>query len=273
MMKRSAGFTLIGVLIAVAVIGFVAVGMASLYGSMTQAIGRNNVNAAADNFARYVQGLLDQPGVCSQALVAAGGGKPVWAPPFTTGVAIHHIQIGATAAIGPVPYIVNGHDPLIMAGNNSPGQIKLTAITLRQPQPAPANLPVITFEPNPVVQYSVPVQGSNTLYTVTSAVVELDLKYTGAFGGGDLAPRLISLMVAVDPATNQVAFCYQDQLVTALNATCSAANIYPGDGIYPALHGCPGTFPPTCARLHYLVGYDDQGVAMCNCVPSCSSGP
>jgi prepilin-type N-terminal cleavage/methylation domain-containing protein len=253
--KRN-GFSIIEVLVAVSIAAVLVIVLTMLYGRMSAMALRSNLNRTADNLVRYMQDVLDQPMICSGALVNSSNGQIVW-PVLATPAPVDHIQVNGTSAIGPAGPVVPG------------SKLKLTGIFLRQPNPAWGE-----GYPGQQTDY----QNGKT-YNVTTAKVEFDFTISGGTLLGDIAlqPKTADVVVALDVLSNKVAFCYQDQLVRSVGTVCNAAGLYTGsvaDPLQFPSHAadCPGTPASASARcynFYYVLGFDDVGKAVCACQVAC----
>jgi len=242
-MRNSRGEGVISALIAVAILGLIAMTLASLYQIYTQTMFKSYMRNEADNLRKRVEQVLLQRTLCNQAIngtVWTGQGQAPIASIRESGVII--AQQG------------------MMFGS---GRMTISALFIR---PRDINQNGLPDDLNMGEEVRI----LNARYTSFPADVVIRFAATADNTGlGVMHDRVIPVMVLVNQLTNVIEFCDINDESSArrgCNRDEAAADYVAGQG----LTQCPD--PKTdqgCTRVYYVARLNAQGDPVCACKEVC----
>jgi hypothetical protein len=273
MMLTQRGMGLVGVLVAVAILGIIAATLSTLYQNMTSFMTRSNVVMDAENFERYVTGVVSQQSLCAQAFRTAGGQPPVWQWPMASGAFIptmgyadfDRIQVDADPAAAPAAVTVAsdlaGDAPLNTLNNG----LVISRFFIRN-KTVPG-----TTNPMP---YTTTTDSTGTTYRVFNAelVIQFDPVRLAGVPGGALKDRVIPLTVLTDNLDLSAPIRKCDAANRDINVVdCTAPNITTPTNPSST---CPplASQDPTCVYVGYVGQVNATGTVTCKCTPICGGG-
>jgi type II secretory pathway pseudopilin PulG len=276
--KFSSGFSVLEVLVGVAILSVVAVTMMSFSSNMSSSFRRGKIDNDADQLISSVQNLLNQtgdpqsatPAPCDGALLGPGGGKVSWDPVKS--------PLGTQGPVGSI--VAPGGTVLAQLNQLISPNLRVVNMYLREPNAAPdyASSGATVGEGSPA--HSVTVRGGSTFDTVVAKlVIEFDLPQGGVAGGGAAAGgaggtsslrRTADVVVAINQAApHHVAFCFTNQPIVAAHKDCNDAPTTPGM-VTPA-NDCQIAPGPTCSKTYRVQGFTQDGQPICVCNITCTS--
>lgn len=253
-LSNAQGMSLIEVMISLGIACFVIAGLATLYTNMKETVAANEAMREADQLRNYIQGLLNQPSICSGALRSGAGvgGSPItWFPGggATGQAAVGHIEVNQVSS--PVTAGL-GARVALAAGANYSNLLQIRNIWLREPVVSEGPAARSTLVRNGVT------------YQTHVAKLQIDA-FTRSLSRGVFIKKTVDLVVARDPG-GVVRFCVQQEdVLKPLNQTCNAGTLFPGNP--------PCIADIYCRPVYYFSGFDRSGKPKCTCQTSCIDGP
>lgn len=245
------GYSLIEVMIAIAVLGVVAAAMAALWENMANMTIRSKANQAADALARDVQSILNQPEACDNALHAVGPDL-IW--DFTVQPTVQVDRIETTGGL-----------VVLRRGLPVPANAVLTLedMFLREP----VNDPGFTWE-GAISRVGRTIGRVNPFIapvakTIVVAKLVMRFRHTSPVATYQLRDRTANVTVVVDDATKKVEFCFLNRPIEARNFVCDiglANSCEPPVG--PAV-------PAGCVVVYYISGFTQSAEPICACKVTC----
>lgn len=250
-LENQSGMTILGVVVAAAVLGVLSLQLTSIYESLQSQGAKTAAHSEARNLVRYLNAALTQPGICNDAFRTAGGARVTW-PAAGTPVQVNNIVFsgGAAAAafIGKV-YPAAPSRPIFTIKN----------MYLRAPNGS-ADEP-----PRPEGTMLAP---SGTPYRTRTA--KFGIVFDFVVGGQQMHELTMDLIVGINPA-GQVMTCYNPAQAQMVNLTCGLPSGDPTVKLYPGLDCSGQPLGPFCTRFFPIIGFDGFGQPKCVCQTACAS--
>lgn len=263
-LKRNAGFTLIEVMIGVAILGAVALTFGSVFFQIHKQSAKAEAFMVADNTAKAVQAIFSNRDLCDNALRNSSGGKVVF-DPATQPVSVGRIMY--TSALNPGQSTIGFTEKQKITPN-----VTLFSISFAEQKQGFGQSQILVNSVN---------------YNVYTGYVTLTFAgpNDAATAGKSLPQRQIPLVVAVDPNSKTIEYCFLNlsliqlcqqaggQIDTAtgrctntvyqkvVNQTCGPSNST----------ACPGT--AGCFDAYIVDGFKADGSPNCICQEVCSQTP
>lgn len=255
--------TLVGVLVAVALVAVVALIVLNLYENMSNVLTKSVVTSDADNLAKVVQGTLNQRDLCPFAL-RQNATTPVLFAVGDTNIQVN--QVWAGGALGAGNQIASaGNTPV--GGANSP--ILLADMRLRPPIDSATGLPGASWQGS---LYSVPgpPEVPHTAYAATLTLVFGPRAGRAPLLGGTLRDRNVSVVIGVNNNTNEIDDCpgahTQMKNINCQGILTGTAQDTNCQNQEAAMEAATGN---DCTVYYYLSGFDSNGLPICNCDVNC----
>lgn len=270
----SRGISLIAVLIATAMLGIIAVTIASLYDNIAGLMSKSLVANDADNLMKLVEGVMTQKELCSNAFEPAVTWDGV---SLSTDIQRIHARSnpGGSNPIASVGQTIGGGD----AGN----RIRISRIYV-QPAINPLTGATLPTPPTPR-QY----QKDGIVHTarVGTLTIEFEPTAAGSTGpaspnqaplmGGILRPRYLNVSLGINGTT--IDDC--PGLVAQMKSVLCNATIMTAQGRATEYNNCVTRASALqarggvtgCAPYFFVNGFDPDGVAICACDASCDRNP
>ncbi len=274
--KSQRGMTLIGVLIAVAVMGIVAATLASIYEGMTRVMQRASIQSETDNLQRFVQGVLAQKGLCDHAIRASYNGAPIqWDPVATNSISVQMLQLWNLQADAVATRLVSAEqsvNPLTGAQyNRITPALYVSSIKIQTRDTNSDGTPEAPSVTNVV---------KNNGETWRAIPLDVVIQFSGPGGstpwlGGAFRARTIPIMGVFD-TTSHLQEC---DVVVAENKqiSCDLTRAVTDQGYGTSdncpVVTCPGGPQKGIAVIAYMDGFDNNNQPKCNCQRVCGSGP
>jgi hypothetical protein len=246
------GIGIVGILIAAAILGGLAVELTALISQVQSSGAKTRAHVDADALVKQIQHSLLQPGICDGALKNAGAAatyNPALQNPVTS------VDIPLPGGVGTTTIATIGQG---FPDNVTP-RFTIQSMVLRAPNAAAGE----TTRPAGQVTRTVGA-GPMTTYTTATAKLELTFNYMSP-GAADIK-RSTDLILVLDGAGNVVT-CSSDTMVWTTSFDCDS--VAPSN-LYPTMSACP-VVPAGCSTFKALVGFDGLGHPKCACLPSCQA--
>lgn len=236
----------------VALAGVVVAAMATVYVTMRDNYARDQAAREAENLRQYIQGVVNQPGLCSKAMLV-GGALPYWdyAIPNSRSQDINQFQVVLPTG---------GPGTIITLPGQYGSSLWITRMYLREPIATAAFREGIPYQTPSTLDMGagppIPVQ-----IVAAKLVIELQVGTMNPLTNTKfLKNKTADVTVAIDQATKQVLLCSSALRSSPSSYSCNATTVNPA-------FACPPN--KWCQFWYYIQGFDVAGVADCRCATSC----
>lgn len=251
MLKNERGEGIISGLVAAAILGVVVLIVATLYDLASNSMIKSATIREVDTLQKRITGLLKQKTHCEAAIVPLN-----WD--------------GISASTVPVIRQPEAGDEITPGMPINNGRLFIDRIILRPPD---WNRNDVVDDPNPPV--TTVIDGVN-FETYVGEILITFRRPTGVRDPvGEVRPRSISVLMTINPSTNQVQFCDLNDEATIveggpihpINPNCTIDQAL-ADGDTAA--NCSPTFPGECTVYAYAERIDASGEPRCRCKNVCA---
>lgn len=244
--------TLVSVLIASALIGMLAVILATLFGTMAGYMNRSTTQTDIDQAVSYIYGILADRNLCNNAL-RTGGAKVNWNFASTPSRDVGEIRVDPNGTGGTIA---------IQTPKTFSPSLKLLSMSLREPDISKGEAGKVRTK----------IVKSGKTYDSISARLVLNFETPKNMPGGVLRERYINLTLGIDASTHDIEFCYPQADTSLQEFTCDLATLNSQTAPYNR-PDCPdpAASPSTtyCTKLYYVSEFSDVGKPICSCQLVC----